>query len=87
MRDCKTVSRLLSEAMDRPLPIRFRLWIFMHVAMCRHCDRFRRQLMMIRRISCDSAVSPPSGGCAGALTDAAKQRLQSTIDRHCGPAG
>ncbi len=50
MFDCKEVSRRVSESMDRNLPIYQRMLIQMHLMMCRHCVRFRRQVMMLREI-------------------------------------
>lgn len=49
MMTCKDVSTLVSsgEVANAPMATRIRVW--MHVAMCRHCRAFRRQMVLIRR--------------------------------------
>lgn len=44
MMSCKDVTALASQYVDGELPIARRLGLRMHVAMCRHCRRFLRQL-------------------------------------------
>ncbi len=46
---CREVSKLVSESMDRELPLRQRLQVWMHLAMCRLCAGFARQLRLLRR--------------------------------------
>jgi hypothetical protein len=48
MPSCKEVSRLVSEAMDRELPVGRRLAVRLHLSMCRFCTRYRLQLLAIR---------------------------------------
>jgi hypothetical protein len=45
---CKDVTRMMSEAMDRPLPFRKRITIWVHRLICVWCDRYSRQLRMTR---------------------------------------
>ncbi len=46
---CREVSRLVSESMERNLPLRQRLQVWLHLAMCRLCAGFARQLRFLRR--------------------------------------
>ncbi len=46
---CREVSRLVSESMEHELPLRQRLGVWMHLAMCRLCAGFARQLRLLRR--------------------------------------
>jgi hypothetical protein len=48
MPSCQEVSRLASESMDRPLPIRRRFSVRLHLLMCSLCARFRRQIGFLR---------------------------------------
>ena len=48
MFQCKEVTRMISESMDKTLPLHHRIMIRMHLAMCRYCSRFKRQLLIIR---------------------------------------
>jgi hypothetical protein len=48
---CREVSKLVSESMERELPMRQRLPVWMHLAMCRLCAGFDRHLRALRRMS------------------------------------
>jgi thioredoxin-related protein len=48
MFDCKKVSMMVSESMDRNLPIHQRLLIAIHLLMCKYCNRFKKQLQILR---------------------------------------
>lgn len=48
MFNCKKVSRLVSESLDRKLPLYQRMGIRIHLLMCKFCRRFQQQLMLIR---------------------------------------
>jgi hypothetical protein len=45
---CKDVTRMMSEAMDRQLPLRKRLAVYLHRLTCVWCDRYYRQLHLMR---------------------------------------
>ncbi|UCH20203.1 MAG: zf-HC2 domain-containing protein [Deltaproteobacteria bacterium] len=69
MFNCKEVTRVVSESMDRTLPIHQRIFIRIHLLMCKYCSRFRSQLLLIRNLirsekmragdSDDTIVLPP----------------------------
>ena len=48
MFNCKEVSLRVSTSLDHKLPLQERLMIAMHLAMCRYCSRFKKQLLLIR---------------------------------------
>lgn len=48
MLSCKDVSRLLSESQDRKLTVSERLKLEMHLAMCKGCSNFRKQMNFLR---------------------------------------
>jgi hypothetical protein len=50
MFNCRDVSRLVSESMDRELSFTKKMGVRFHLMMCRHCARFRHQLARIRKI-------------------------------------
>jgi hypothetical protein len=41
---CRSITRLVSEAMDRPLPWRKRVALCLHRMICAGCDRYHDQL-------------------------------------------
>jgi hypothetical protein len=45
---CKDVTRMMSEAMDRPLPLQKRVAIYVHRLICVWCDRYYRQIHSLR---------------------------------------
>lgn len=72
MMTCKEVSTLVSmEQVDEaPLARRFGVWL--HLMMCRHCRRFRRQLVRIGRIArliADDFEREPTSGFEGRIVD------------------
>ena len=48
MFNCKEVSKKVSESMDRTLPFYYRLLLKVHLLMCKYCNRFKNQLMILR---------------------------------------
>lgn len=51
MLNCKHATHLMSEALDRPLPLREQLSLKMHLAICQGCRHFGRQLDFLRLAS------------------------------------
>jgi hypothetical protein len=56
MFNCKEVTRLVSESLDRKLPIHQRTGIRVHLFMCKFCSRYQQQLMFLRKILSTSAM-------------------------------
>ena len=48
MRTCKEASILLIAREDQNLPMRERLALRLHLALCKACPRFERQLLTLR---------------------------------------
>ncbi len=49
MMTCKEVSTLVSMGDVERAPMMRRMGVWLHVAMCRHCRAFRRQLVRVGR--------------------------------------
>ncbi|MDP1606547.1 MAG: zf-HC2 domain-containing protein [Rhodocyclaceae bacterium] len=49
MLSCKDVTHLLSEAQDRKLALSERLSLEMHLAMCKGCANFKKQMSFLRK--------------------------------------
>ena len=47
---CKQITALISESMDRKLPIYRRIGIRIHLMMCYLCRRYKKQLLFLRSI-------------------------------------
>ncbi len=48
MFNCKKVSKMVSESLDRTLPFHQRMMIKIHLRMCKYCARLKEQLVIIR---------------------------------------
>lgn len=48
MLSCKDVTHLLSEGQDRKLTLAERMHLEMHLAMCKGCANFRKQMNFMR---------------------------------------
>ena len=46
---CRETSELLSRAQDRPLTMREKVLLYVHLPLCEGCRNFREQLHFIRR--------------------------------------
>lgn len=49
MRNCRDTTKLLSEAMERELPLRTRVGLRLHLMMCKYCARYAQQLQFIHK--------------------------------------
>ena len=44
MPSCRHAMELQSQALDEKLPFGKRFWLFMHLTMCRYCQRYAEQI-------------------------------------------
>ncbi|HEX5337550.1 MAG TPA: zf-HC2 domain-containing protein [Gallionella sp.] len=49
MLDCKHNTELLSQSYDRPVTLRERIAMRLHLLMCRGCRNYEKQLAFIRK--------------------------------------
>ena len=48
MLKCKDVSKKVSDSLDRTLPLHERMMVTVHLWMCKYCNRFKNQLLILR---------------------------------------
>jgi hypothetical protein len=48
MLNCKEVTRMVSESLDRKLPLHQRMGMKIHLLVCKFCSRYRKQLLILR---------------------------------------
>ena len=80
---CKKITGMISESMDRNLPLYQRMGIRFHLMMCALCRRYEQQLLFIRSvlrrnggtddIDCQSLPADARKRIAKKLTDEIKQ--------------
>ena len=46
---CRETSELLSQAQDRPLTLREKVVLYVHLPLCNGCRNFRQQLAFVRK--------------------------------------
>ena len=74
---CKKITGMISESMDRKLPLYQRMGIRFHLMMCALCRRYQQQLLFIR-----SVFRPNSGtddmDCQSLPADA-RERIEKKL--------
>lgn len=58
MLSCREASRLQSDRLDRPLPVRKALGLHLHLFMCRACNQAERQLGFLRKAMSEFGKRP-----------------------------
>lgn len=79
---CHDMSRLLSDAMDRTLPLHTRLRMHAHLWICALCQRYKQQLTLLRDVLRKNGSKLADGGAAEntRLSPEAKARIQRALD-------
>ena len=80
MPSCREISRVVSESFDRNLPLRRRMAMWMHLLMCGHCSRFRKELLAIRR-AVRNGRGPEITEDEAAMPNTARERIKRTLQR------
>ncbi len=81
MLSCKDVTQLISESMDHSLPLGKRIGVRIHLLMCRFCERYERQLLLIRETVRRLAAveETPEGLFLGHLSEDARERIRQSL--------
>jgi hypothetical protein len=77
MLSCHDVTQLLSESMDRSLPIGKRIGVRLHLLMCKFCARYERQLLLIRETARRLVATVEAPG--ETLSEEAKERIRKSV--------
>jgi hypothetical protein len=81
MLSCKDVTRLISESMDHSLPLGKRIGVRVHLLICRFCERYKRQLLLVRETArrIAAAEDRPGEPSGEILPEEAKVRIRQAI--------
>ena len=84
MMNCKEVSRLLSESMDRKLSFWERIGLWFHLSMCKLCKGFSKDLQQLREAARRLAedVENEVRNSDAALTSEARKRMKRVLESH-----
>ena len=83
---CREISKLVSESMERDLPLRTRMQVWMHLAMCRMCSGFAGQIRLLRRAVRENPerLGPDESAPEAKLPEEARDRIKAVL-RDGGP--
>jgi hypothetical protein len=83
MLSCREAVRLISDGMDRRLPIWKRIGLRVHVLICTWCERYRRQLLFIRNAMRrhPDKLEGQDQPAAPSLSPEARERLKQALRR------
>jgi len=77
---CQDVVRVLSDAMERPIPLHRRIGVWLHFLICTWCLRYHKQIGLIRTVlrsdEPGAAGADAEAGSAARLSDQARERLK-----------
>ena len=82
MLTCKEATHLISESLDRDLPLHKRMGVRVHLFFCKFCRRYRRQLVFLQKAGrhyqagAEGEEIPPFA----CLPPEARQRISKAID-------
>ena len=78
---CREIAKLVSESMERDLPLRRRLAVRIHLMMCRLCAGFARQIRLLRRAAHEhpDRLGPDEGAPEARLPDEARERIKAAL--------
>ena len=78
MLSCKNASQIISQSLDRPLTIRERFALQLHLLICKYCKRFSQQLQTIR-VNLKLTASAIENDDTIKMPASAKQRITDLI--------
>lgn len=81
MKNCKEVTELVSQSIDRRLSLIEWMQLRMHLLMCDACSRFKRQAEFLHVAARDYARRGAAAARQWALSQAARERIRTTL-RH-----
>jgi len=80
MLNCREVTQLASEALDRKLSLKERIGLRFHLMMCKLCTRYVRQLKFMHQVSSGMDENHVKGSGAR-LSETARDRIRNQLDR------
>jgi len=81
MFNCKKVTRLLSESLDRKLPFYQRIGMRIHLMICKFCSRYQEQLFFLRKTAHLFSESSQDSKLSIQLPTGAGKRIKESMVR------
>jgi hypothetical protein len=70
---------MVSESMDRKFPLHHRILITAHLFMCRYCNRFKKQLRILRNAVRREEIHEEDLGRSPCLSKATHERIKRAM--------
>ncbi len=82
MLSCREATKIISESLDRKLPFWQRMGLWIHVAMCGLCRRFRRDLVHIHQETGQHAddFAEQAAESDNRLSDESRDQMKRLLD-------
>ena len=81
MLDCKQTSQLISQSLDRPLMMRERFALKLHLLICKYCKRFSQQVQTLH-VAIKTMVSSIESNNSIEMPLVAKKRIADLVEAH-----
>jgi hypothetical protein len=78
MLDCKQASQIISQSLDRPLTMRERFALKLHLLICKYCKQFSQQLHTLR-VTIKQMTASVEDNHQIELPNAAKKRITDMV--------
>ena len=79
MLTCKQASQFISASLDRPLSLRERLALKLHLLICKYCKRFSQQVSAMR-VALRTMVSSIENDNSIKMPSLAKDRITAAVE-------
>jgi hypothetical protein len=80
MLSCRQASQLISQSLDRPLTLRERFALKLHLTICKYCKRFGQQIQTLR-LAVTKMVSAVENDNTIEMPSEAKKRIALSVER------
>jgi len=79
MFNCKEVTRLVSESLDRKLPLSERIGVRIHLLMCKLCPEAKKQMLFLREAARLFSFDTRPVGLGASLSPEARNRIKRSL--------
>jgi Putative zinc-finger len=81
MLTCKQASQFISQSLDRPLTLRERLALKLHLFICKYCKRFSQQLVSMR-VALETMTKLAENDNSIEMPEESKKRIAENVKKH-----
>ncbi len=81
MLTCKQASQFISQSLDRPLTLRERLALKLHLLICKYCKRFSQQLVSMR-VALETMTKMAENDNSIEMPKESKRRIAENVKKH-----